>query len=518
VHVEVVAEGTSEDLRAWSLEEGAPAVSDLVLRDDDGPVAFEKTAAGSGLRVTLARATNGAVRAAYDVAAAGGAAEPLQPLVTQDAFRVSGESLLLLPVAYDEKPVPTKLHIAADALGASGAASSFGIGGERDKTVRGRFLRHAAFLAGQLGTATFHTLDAEDEAAWIGLTAFDPRAVASEAAIIRGAVETFFGAREAAPMPLLIMGHVRPARLFSMSRRSNSMLLNVGMQEPWGPVGRIAVAHQVTQKWIGGAVWVGPDDPVHEAESYWFSEGVARFFARDILFRVGLLDPDEVRDSVGVDLAAWYTSPRRSESNQAVAAHIGSEGAMSLLVARGSLYALGANARLRAKSGGKKSLDMVMLELLREARESHQRVLPLASWIGALRRELGDQEPGIFEEAVGSGRRLELPPDVLGPCFRRVDGKYARFDLGFDEAATRASPRHTIAGLEHGGPAERAGLRSSDALVRASYEPASGQTPVELEVERDGKPLKLTYTPAGEARSGHVWARRKDIPNERCRP
>jgi predicted metalloprotease with PDZ domain len=364
----------------------------------------------------------------------------------------------------------------------------------------------------------FHTLDADDEAAWIGLSAFDPRAVASEAAIIRGAVETFFGAREAAPMPLLIMGHVRPLRLFSMSRRSNSMLLNVGMQEPWGPGGRIAVAHQVTQKWIGGAVWVGPGDPVHEAESYWFSEGVARFFARDILFRVGLLEPDELRDSVATDLAAWYTSPRQSEPNEALSAHVAKNGAMALLVARGALYAVGLNARLRAKSNGQRSLDMVMLALLREARESHRRVLPIASWLALLERELGDEEKSVFEQAIGKGQRLALPADALGPCFRRAEGKYARFDLGFDEAATRASPRHIVAGLAHGGPAERGGLRPTDVLVRASYDPGSPQTPAQLELERDGKPLKITYTPAGEARPGHVWLRRREIPNERCRP
>jgi hypothetical protein len=519
VHVEVVADGAADDVRTWSLDEGAPAMSELAVRDDDGAIAFERTASGAGVRLVLARAANGAVRVAYDiVAAANGVDEPLLPFVTPQAFRASGEWLLLLPVAYDEKPVATKLHIAADTIGASGAASSFGIGVDREKTVRGRFLRHAAFLAGQLGTAVFHTQEADDEAAWIGLTAFDPRAVASETAIIRSAVETFFGGHEAGPMPLLIMGHVRPPRLFSMSRRSNSTLLNVGMQEPWGPVGRIAVSHQVTQKWIGGAVWVGPDDPAHEAESYWFSEGVARFFARDILFRVGLLEPEEVRDSVAQDLAAWYTSPRRSESNQALAAHVGSEGAMSLLVARGSLYALGANARLRAKSGGKRSLDMVMLALLREARESHRRVLPIGSWLGALARELGDEEQGIFEEAIGKGQRLALPAEALGPCFRRTEGKYARFDLGFDEAATRASPRRIVAGLEHGGPAERAGLKASDVLVLASYDAGSAQAPAQLEIERDGKPLTIRYAPVGETHTGQVWVRRRAVPGERCKP
>lgn len=88
----------------------------------------------------------------------------------------------------------------------------------------------------------------------------------------------------------------------------------------------------------------------HEAESYWFSEGVARYFAREILFRVRVVEPDELRDSVAADLATVYTSPRKAESNAALAARVESDGTMALLLARGSLYALGVNARIRGHS------------------------------------------------------------------------------------------------------------------------------------------------------------------------
>jgi predicted metalloprotease with PDZ domain len=314
------------------------------------------------------------------------------------------------------------------------------------------------------------------------------------------------------------VGHVRPLRLLSMSRRSNSILLDVGLQEPWGPAPRIAVAHQIAQKWIGGAVWVGPDDPAHEAESYWFSEGVARFFARAILFRVGLLEPDEVRDSIAVDLATLHTSPLRAEGNAALAAHVQGEGAMALLTARGSLYALGVDARLRAHGGHDKSLDAVMLALFQQARDAHHRVLPTAAWLDPLKRELGDEEARIFEQAVVRGQQPAIPPDALGPCFRRVEGRYPRFDLGFDEAATKASAGHAVAGLSRSGPAARAGVRAGDVLVRASFEPGWAEGPVKLDLMRGDKPLQVTYLPAGSSVPGPTWVRRKEVPNERCRP
>jgi hypothetical protein len=515
VHVEVVAEGEAADLRTWTLGDRAPvALMDLAVRDDDGDVLLER-----GAGISLARVTRGAVHVSYDVPSARDAAgRPLGVMVSPIAMRAAGEDLLLLPEAYDEKPVPTTLRIEAEALGASGAASSLGIGASREQAVRGRFLRHAAFIAGQLGTAVFHTLEAEDETAWIGVTAFDPRAAAGEAAIVRGVVETFFGGHELGPMPLLIVGHVKPPRLLSMSRRSNSMLLNVGMAEPWGAAPRIAVAHPIVQKWIGGAVWVGPDDPAHEAESYWFSEGVARFFAREILFRVGLLDPDELRDSVAADLATLYTSPRKAEGNAALAAHVETEGAMALLVARGSLYALGANARIRARTDRKRSLDAVMLALLRDAREGHRRVLPVAAWVDALRAELGDGEARTFAQAIVEGQPPALPPDALGPCFRSAQGRYARYDLGFDEAATKAAPGHAVAGLTRGGPAARAGVRAGDVLVSASFDPGASQGPVTLELTRAGKPLAVTYLPEGQAVPGQVWVRRKEVPSDKCKP
>jgi predicted metalloprotease with PDZ domain len=303
-----------------------------------------------------------------------------------------------------------------------------------------------------------------------------------------------------------------------MSRRSTGLLLNVGMAEPWGAAPRIAVAHPLVQKWIGGAVWVGPDDPAHEAESYWFSEGVARFFAREILGRVGLLEPEELRDSVSTDLSTLYTSPRKGERNAELAAHVDAEGALPLLVARGSLYALGLNARIREKTGKKKSLDAVMLALLKDAREGHRRVLPAQAWIDAVIAEGGAEEGRVFQESIEQGKPPPIPEGALGPCFRRTQGKYARFDLGFDEAATKAAKDHVIVGLKQGGPAEKAGVKKGDMLVQAAYEPGWAQGPAKLELTRAGKTVSVTYLPAGESVAGPVWVRRKEVPSEKCKP
>ncbi|HEY4121656.1 MAG TPA: hypothetical protein VGM56_27510, partial [Byssovorax sp.] len=309
-----------------------------------------------------------------------------------------------------------------------------------------------------------------------------------------------------------------PQRLLSMSRRADSLLLHVGLQEPWGAAPRIALAHAMVQTWIGGVLWIGPDDAAHEAESYWFSEGVARYFAREILFRVGLLDPDEYRDAIALDLAIAFTSRRKGESNAALAAHVADEGALGLLVARGSLYALGASARIRQRTAGKRSLDAVMLALFERGRAEKRRVLPTSAWLDAIATEGGEAERAAFERSIGEGRAPALPSDALGPCFRRGQGRYPRFDVGFDEAATLASKDHVILGLERGGPAERAGLRAGDALVRSTRTPDSVKDGERLEVRRGDKTLELRYLPVGESYPGDVWTRVAGIPNEKCKP
>ena len=436
-HVEVVASGL--DLATWTLEQGAPAaLVGLAARDDTGKLDVATRASGEGATVTFGRAPTGAVHVTYDVLADApeDARAPLRPTITKTMFYAGGEALALLPAAADDAPVIAQIEIDADALGATGVASSLGVGRAREREAKGRVLRHAAFVGGQLGTALFHAIEADDETAWVGPLAFDARAAASEAAIVRGVVQNFFGGHDERPMPLLVVGHTQPQRLLSMSRRADSLLLHVGLQEPWGAAPRITLAHAMVQTWIGGVLWIGPDDAAHEAESYWFTEGVARYFAREILFRVGLLDPDEYRDAIALDLAIAFTSRRKGESNAALAAHVADEGALGLLVARGSLYALGASARIRQRTAGKRSLDAVMLALFRTRPRGEEARAP---GVGVARRDRRRGRRGRARRVRAQHRRgpRARPPErgarpVLPPRLRALSALRRRLRRGGD--------------------------------------------------------------------------------------
>jgi predicted metalloprotease with PDZ domain len=271
----------------------------------------------------------------------------------------------------------------------------------------------------------------------------------------------------------------------------------------------------VLRAWIGERLWIGPDDAAHEAEAYWFSEGVTRHLARDLLFRFGLLTSRELLDEVHGLAAVAATSARRGESNKELAAHAKEAGAVPLLVARGALYAAGVEARIRAKSKGKRHLEDVLRTLLQKAREARS-ALPASAWIEALRGELGAGEDAVFAQAIGEGRIADLPDEALGPCFRRGPRTYEAYDLGFDEDATRAAADAKIVGLRAGGPAEKAGLRAGDVLVDAVIGRGRSDVVVSITVQRGSEKKTVKYLPAGAKAKGVGFVRKSDVPEESC--
>src|SRR5690606_37221536 len=116
----------------------------------------------------------------------------------------------------------------------------------------------------------------------------------------------------AGPLTLLFIPDARPPGEFVAARRGASVAVLLGVSEPWSAPLRIATATEIIHGWIGAALWVGPTDAGHEAEAYWFTEGVARGLARDLLFRFGLISPADLLDEMHGLAAVAATSPHRA--------------------------------------------------------------------------------------------------------------------------------------------------------------------------------------------------------------
>ena len=525
VDVEVVAKGDPSLLMRWSIRDlgAARGTFELTsLRDDKGALALlatddPKDRVASGV-ILPARPPVGAVHLAYTIHVQ--TALPNQALAVNldpNHFEGAGEAILALPDRLDHEAVAASIHLRGPYWEDLGAASSFGFGADREVTARGNDLRFATFLAGSvsMGHALFESHEGHDEAVWLGYTAFDPRPISADVAAFRTAVRGIFEDPEGPSLTLLIVADGRTPGSFRMTRRASSILAHLGSGEPWsGPV-RISAATEVIHGWLGSRLWVGPNDTDREAEGYWFSEGLARGLARDLLFRFGLITTAELLDEMHGLAGVAATSARRKEDNRTLAAHVKEPGAVPLLVARGALYAARVEAQLRKKSQGKTGLPELLRALYKEGKTTGGGRSP-SQWVEALTAALDAGEKDVFLKVIEEGALPDLPEGLLGPCFQGAPRTYAAFDLGFDEAATRAAPARAIAGLRKGGPAERAGLREGDTLVDATIAPGRADAKVTLAVERGGEKRTVSYLPAGPTAAWRGWVRKRDVAEEAC--
>ncbi len=523
-HVDVtitVGSDVKADVTHWTMSHALAASigASVTAKDGSGAITTSIDNAGDMTHVVLARAPAGELEVTYAVAAAA-PAFPNPPAVTvdPDRFEGAGDALLLLPDAMEKEPTPTLLRIDTHAIGAEQyieGASSFGVGAERTIEARARELRYGEYVAGNMGKAKFEAPEGHDEAAWIGYTAFDPRPAAADMAGFRTAVRQVLKAGDSLPATILFLTDSRPVGAFVVARRARSVLVRVGLGEIWsGPV-RIASASALLHEWVGDRLWVGPSDAAHEAEAYWFSEGVVRNVARNLLFKFGLITPAEDQEEIEGLEALAVTSPFAGLDNVTLAKRAHEPGVTPLLVARGALYAARVDALLQKRKGAKRTVEDVLASLYARA-NTEKGPLPAAAWIEALTPDLGDGEKQAFTDAIDRGKPVDLPEGTLGPCFARVTKTFGAFDLGFDEDKTVAAMDHALVGLEPQGPAARAGILEGDVLVSVKANHGRADVPAVITVTRAGESKAFRYAPAGATAKGQGWERRKDVSDDAC--
>lgn len=523
--VEIVAQGLLD--RAWEVTALVAAdLRDLQIQDDTGPLAFTSKREGVRLHITLDREPRGRSKIRYVLHSEPPVAPPrdvpaaLTLRVDTGRVLVSGEELLLLPTAARPEPIGLRLELVPEGQVAR-LVTTLGVEPGTPKQARLIDLRHALFLAGTVGHALLRSQAGDDDFAWTGDPSFDLRWSAAETAGTRTAVDAYFGAtpEEVVPFTALFSVDVDLSGAGTqVMPRGGGLYVAFSPGARWNAQARLAVTQGLVHRWLGGRLRLqAPADVAPEAAA-WFAEGFARFVAREVLFDLGTLSLEDYADEVNAHHAELATASRRSApiAELATAAAAGDVEAHAILVARGVLHATRIDARIRAKHRGARSLRALLRELVAEARTKKLGVLPLQAFTDRLRGELGEAELTLFQRTVFAGEALTLPADALGPCFTRAARTYTRFELGFDEASSRAETPGHVRGLRPDGPAARAGVREGERMLALDLVPGDTGSRVELTLERDGREQVVSYKPVGAVGRGEDWRRRPGIDEARC--
>jgi predicted metalloprotease with PDZ domain len=425
-------------------------------------------------------------------------------------------------VAFDKRPFRLSVDIDGKKVQMPLIATSFGVAEsgllhkDLPYTVTANEIRRTAFLGGGGGQAIFNAPEGHDEVGWIGYTAFDPRPIAAELAVFRSTLRDHFRSGDIGPQTVLLAVDERPKGHFRVQRRAQGLLIAVSGTDPFEATLRLACATELVHAFIGERLWVGDARPGREGQSLWFHEGYARWVAREQLYRVGLLSPDEYAAEVNRLLSIVTTSPHAQRPLTELATDLKTGGVVPLLVARGALHATLVDQRIRTSKNPKASLDDILRKHFKESEERRPRG-PVAeeAWRASIAEIIGPApEKSDFDDMITTTKRTALPPDALGGCFEPKEMPFDIYDPGFDVSASRDAQK--ITGVRAHGPAAKAGLRDGDTVIKLEDDPTESKLKVEVE-RGEGKSVPIAFNPSAGSKKGIGFRRRAGLTDEGCR-
>jgi predicted metalloprotease with PDZ domain len=240
-------------------------------------------------------------------------------------------------------------------------------------------------------------------------------------------------------------------------------------------------------------------------DASWYAEGLAVYYARLLALRAGQITPDQFLADLNATAGRYYTDALIHTPNADIAPNFWADTRIRVLpYDRGSMYFAVVDEEVRAASGGKQTLDDLVLAMLARRRDH----LPAdeAAWKQQIQQHLGAK--GISEFDAMLAGAIELPQsNAFGSCFKRIEKPLRRYQLGFDPKVL-IEPKRIVRGLIPGSAAELAGVRAGDEITKpVPQDLIQGQQNgvLTLELLRDGKPLTISYVPRGETVQAFQW-------------
>ena len=475
----------------------AYAPQDILATDSLGEIALRAhdeapTPSGQFRNYVATRATRGDVEVVYASAPRQVDAQtrngPLFDLRSQTGG-LMGAGVYFMALPPDGAPRQIELSWDLDALpeGARGV-SSFGEGDQRT-TASVEALRYAFYAVGTMQRAP------EDPAArfhfyWMDTPPFDAPTLAASLSRLYVFMSAFFEDEEA---KFRVFARSNPHPGSGGTSLGHSFMFgfrNEGQSGATNPDDLLA--HEMVHTWPRLQPAGAAGDTYQASRVYWYNEGAADYYALLLLLRSGVTNQDAFLASVNKQLEDYYGNPfvNLSIDDAAEKAWTDSQ-AQRVPYLRGFIYLMNLDAQLRERGRVARSLDTLVLDVLRRQRAGEH--VGLSEWRAMVVGELG-AAAGEALDAVMAGTHIVPEPHVLG-CFRAVPASYSPFELGFDPMRMGV-----VKDLQPDSAAERAGVLVDDIIV--GYTPLSivrndPDTRMTLQLERAGKPLQVDYLPRG---------------------
>ena len=495
----------------------ATALQDFTVSDAQGalPVTVrdDPEHGGTTYRHWLAgRAVSGLVSVHYRVALtnalpARGAAPPLDLRTDDGGFGGAGGDFLVLPDDETARPIQVRWDLSALPKSAIGM-SSLGVGDvHAPEAWKPDELETVYFMGGTVGRYPDPPPAQGFISGWEGRTPFDATELMAWTKTLHDRYAVFFRDPSTRPYAVFLRKNLVNAGGGVELGRSFVGSYGDGMNiEEF----RVTLAHEMLHTWVQGL-----SAPEGLAGS-WFSEGMAVEYARRLALRFDHITPDEFLKDLNGTAARYYTDALNDAPNDQIPARFWADTRIRVLpYDRGSMYFAVVDEELRKASGGKRSLDDLLLSML--DRRTHGQPMDQAAWIETVTQALGPQGKAEFEAMLAGA--LQLPgSDAFGPCFRRTTKPLRRYELGFDPKVL-VEPHRIVRGLVAGSAAEAAGLKDGDEIVRpVPQDQIQGDQTrlITLQIRRDGREFPMTYLPRGETVQAYQWERVAGVPDSRC--
>jgi predicted metalloprotease with PDZ domain len=227
--------------------------------------------------------------------------------------------------------------------------------------------------------------------------------------------------------------------------------------------------------------------------------------------RAGAIDDDEYLKRINDRASGYYTNPYRSATNAEAAQKFWLDSrAQRVPYGRGFMYLARVDAQVRAASAGRRSLDDLVLEVLRRQRKGE--TVGLEEWVQLVTREIGPVAKDEFDAMVAGGT-IVPPAASLAPCLRPEARRERPLELGFDEFVTGK-----VTNLVAGSAAALAGVQEGDEIVEmipASVLQQDEAREMVMTIRRGGGTRVVHYLPRGRAVDSWRWVKTA-TPLESC--